>query len=203
MKKLLVIDCSPKGELSASRKISQKLMEKFKSLHPTLEIIHRDLTQAPPPHLNPKMVQAFFTPAAQRSHDQKKLIALSDQLTQELIQADAVIVSSPMWNFSVPSALKAWIDHIVRAGLSFQYTDKGPEGLLDPKKKVFLALSTGGIYSHGPAQNVDHLAPYLQSVFEFLGIKEIHILRAEGTAYPNGEATALAKAFADIESLKV
>jgi FMN-dependent NADH-azoreductase len=203
MKKLLVIDASPKGPASASRKISHHIVKKIQSLHPQVEVIHHDLTKHPIPHLNPETVNAFFTPEAQLSGEQKKLITLSNQLTQELIGADAIVVSSPMWNFSVPSVLKAWIDHVVRSGLTFRYTDKGPEGLLSPSKKLILALSSGGVYSSGPAQSVDHLSTYLKDIFGFLGVRDVQSFVAEGTAYPNNEAPSVEKAIAAVSALKL
>ena len=145
-------------------------------------MITRHLSENPVPHVDPALIGAYFTPAEQRNEGQKKAIALSDQLTDELLSADIVIISSPMWNFSIPSTLKAWIDHVVRVGRTFKYTEKGPEGLLSGKQKLYIVSSSGGIYSAGPAQVMDHLTPYLRAVFQFLGVTDVTELRAEGTA---------------------
>jgi len=202
MKNVLVIESSPRGSASASRKASAKILEEIRKTHPKVEVIHRDLAVAPLPHLSPETVVAFFTPQEKLSLDQKKLMAASNQACEELIKADAILISAPMWNFSTPSSLKAWVDHVVRSGLTFSYTDKGPIGLLNPSKKVFLALSSGGVYSAGPTQAFDHLSTYLSDLFSFLGLKDIQIIRAEGTAYPDNEGNAIKAAIQTAQSLR-
>ena len=124
----------------------------------------------------------------------------SRTLVEQLKVADVVVVGSPMYNFSVPSTLKAWIDHVAIAGQTFSYTAEGPRNLLNGK--AYFVLSSGGIYSQGPFAANDHLATYLEAIFRFLGISRIEIIRAEGIAYgPEQDQAAMASAARQIKAL--
>jgi FMN-dependent NADH-azoreductase len=127
------------------------------------------------PHVDPAWAGANFTPADGRSADQKAKLALSDTLIAELQTADTLIISVPMYNFSVPSNLKAWIDHIARAGITFNYTAEGPKGLLDGKR-AYLVITTGGTPVESP---VDYTTAYLQQVLNFIGIDDITVIAAD------------------------
>ena len=119
--------------------------------------------------------------------------ARSKTLIDELKAADVLIIGSPMYNFTVPSTLKSWIDHVAIAGQTFQYTPTGPKGLLEGK--AYLALSSGGVYSQGPFSAVEHLGTYLIAILGFLGIKDVEVVRAEGVAYgPEQDEAAMASA---------
>ena len=200
--KILAIHSSPNLQASLSRAYVEKVVQQLKSKHPHAEVITRDLVQSPLPHLTPVTLGAFFTPAEARSADQKNAVALSDQLVDELLGADVIVVGSPMYNFSVPSSLKAWIDHVVRAGRTFQYTEKGPVGLVSSAKKVIAVISSGGVYSAGPAANFDHLGTYLKSLFGFLGINQVELIRLEGTAMGEAALTQT-KSQADLSVAKL
>ena len=128
---------------------------------------------------------AFFTPAEQRTPEQAQTVQISDALVDELLAADVIVIGAPMYNFSVSSTLKAWIDHIVRIGRTLQYTATGPVGLVSGKK-VFIVTATGGVYSEGPAKAYDFLGTYLRSVFGFIGMTDVTFVQAEGLAM--GEA---------------
>jgi FMN-dependent NADH-azoreductase len=128
-----------------------------------------------------KWQAAFFTPGEQRNAEQAYAVKLSDQLVDEVIAADVIVIGAPMYNFSVPSGLKAYIDQIARAGRTFKYTETGPVGLLT-HKKVYIVTASGGVYSEGPAAGYDFLATYLRAVLGFLGITDISFIRAEGVA---------------------
>ncbi len=127
------------------------------------------------------MVGAYFTPPEQRSDEQQQMIRLSDEVVAELMSADIVVVGAPMYNFSVSSTLKSWIDHVARAGVTFKYTETGPVGLVHGKKFVIFT-SRAGVYSSGPAQAMDFQETYLRGVLGFLGITDVSFISAEGLA---------------------
>lgn len=192
---ILHIDTSPMGDKSYSRRYSAKIVAELKTSHPEAKIIHHDLASAPLPHLTASVLSAFFTPADQRNEKQREEIKLSDKLVGELLEADTLVLGVPMWNFGIPSVLKAWIDHVARAGISFRYTANGPEGLLHGKKAI-IASSRGGVYSAGPASHLDHQEQYLIDVLGFLGITDVKVVRTEGVNLGE-EAAAQAVATAD------
>jgi FMN-dependent NADH-azoreductase len=180
--KILAIQSSPNLESSISRAYVEKVVQHLKSQNPQAEVMTRDLVKDAIPHVGPHTLGAFFTPAEARTAEQKTAIALSERLVDELLGADVIVIGSPMYNFSVPSSLKAWIDHIVRVGRTFKYTETGPVGLIPSDKKVIAVLSSGGIYSTGPAAGFDHLGTYMKGLFNFLGIQKVELVRLEGTA---------------------
>ena len=142
------------------------------------------------------------TEPGQLSDRQKELVALSDELIAELEVADTIVLAVPMYNFSIPSTLKAWIDHVARRGRTFRYTEKGPEGLLRDKK-VFVLVSRGGVYSKGsPAAPFDFQEPYLRTVLGFLGLTDVTFVHFEGVGMgPEAAAANRRKALADVERL--
>ena len=127
------------------------------------------------------MMGAFFAPAEQRTPAQTETVKISDQLVDELFVADVIVLGAPMYNFSVSSALKAWIDHVARAGRTFKYTESGPVGLLTGKK-VYIFTSRGGVYSEGPAKSMDFHETYLRAVLGFIGLTDITFIHTEGLA---------------------
>ena len=142
-------------------------------------VIERDLAARPLPHLDEATMGAFFTPADQRSPAQNQALALSNELVAELQSADTIVIGAPMYNFSISSGFKAWIDHVARAGVTFKYTEKGPVGLLGGKK-VYVFTARGGVYSHGPAMGMDFHETYLRGVLGFLGLTDITFIHTEG-----------------------
>jgi FMN-dependent NADH-azoreductase len=143
----------------------------------------------------------MYTPAEKRSSDQTQLLALSEALIEELFAADTIVIASPMHNFGVPSTLKAWIDHISRAGRTFSYGANGPQGLLKGKRAI-LVLASGGVYSNGQMKALDFTEPYLRAVLGFLGITEVDVVRVEGVAMSSiGPEKALAAASAGSKQL--
>ena len=200
MNKVLVIEGSPRGVSSISRKVAAELLEQLKKTDPKIEVIHRDLSSDPVPHLSAETVTAFFTPPEQRSPELAKAIALSDQLVDELLGVDTLIISTPMWNFGVPSVVKAWIDHVSRAGRTFSFGPTGLKGLVTGKK-VYIVLASGSVFSDGPFQAMDFVAPYLRSVLGFLGMTDVSIIRAEGLNDPKTLDTALEKTRQSLKKL--
>ena len=198
---ILQINSSARSEGSHSSRLASTLVERLRSALPgaaTATTTVRDLGRTPHPELNESALQALFTPADQRTPEQAARVALDDALIAELQAADVVVLGVPMYNFGVPAALKNWIDAISRAKVTFQYTAKGPEGLLKGKK-VYVALTRGGQYRNTPA---DTQVPYLQTVLAFLGMTDVQFVYAEGLAMgPEAEQQALASARAQIDEL--
>jgi FMN-dependent NADH-azoreductase len=190
MKRILWVSSNLHGVPSHSQSIAQRIVEELKSRLPDAEVVVRDVANQPLPHAGAAFVTGRVLPSDKRNPDEVKAIAASDVLVAELQAADVIVVSAPMHNFSVPSSLKAWIDQIVRPGVTVTYSASGPIGLLRGKK-VILVLARGGIYSKGPMQAFDFQEPYLRAVFGFIGMDDIRVVRIEGVAM--GEA-ALARA---------
>ncbi len=181
MNNILYLNSSVRSTGSVSRQLSGEFIEKLKALHPGAKVVTRDLAANPLPHLSEGMVGAYFTPPEQRNDEQKQLIKQSDEVVAELMAADIVVVGAPMYNFSVSSTLKSWIDHVARAGVTFKYTETGPVGLVQGKKFVIFT-SRAGVYSSGPAQSMDFQETYLRGVLGFLGITDVSFVSAEGLA---------------------
>lgn len=166
--KLLHIDSSALGGHSVSRGLTASIVAELVREQPGLDVTYRDLAAQPLPHWSP--VADAADPAA----------ILSSEVLEEFLAADVIVIGAPMYNFSIPSALKAWIDRVAVAGKTFHYTANGPEGLAKGKR-VVIASSRGGIYSQGSAaQSFDFQEPYLRAVLGFLGITDVEFVRAEG-----------------------
>jgi len=201
MANVLYINSSVRTSGSLSRQLSSEFISKWQAAHPADNIVERDLASKPVPHLTEEMMGAFFTPAEQRSAEQAQTVKLSDTLVDEVEAADVIVIGAPMYNFSVPSTLKAYIDHIARAGRTFKYGANGAEGLLKDKK-VVVFIASGGVYSEGPASGFDFLATYLRAVLGFLGITDISFIRAEGVAMgEQAVADTLAKSRKSIDEI--
>ncbi len=180
--KLLHIDSSALGEHSVSRELTAAIVTRWQDRVPGLEVTYRDLDQAPLPHLTGKSLAGADAEVAEAVMD-------------EFLAADVLVIGAPMYNFSVPSTLKAWIDRVAVAGKTFRYTEKGPEGLAGGKQ-VIIASARGGVHTNAPT---DFQEPYLRQVFGFLGIDGIEFVRAEGIAYsPQHRADAISQALATI-----
>ncbi|MBC9914079.1 FMN-dependent NADH-azoreductase [Chitinophaga varians] len=183
MKKILHIISSPRSDASVSRKLGNAIIEKIKEKHADCIVTVRDLALNPPPHLNESHIDSFFTPAENRTAEQLDNIRYSDEAISELLDADILVVETPMYNFSVTSTLKAYFDHITRVGITFKYTGKGllPAGLLK-NKQGYIATTAGGIYSEGDLKNYDFTEPYVRSFLSLIGIDIAGVFRAEGQA---------------------
>lgn len=196
--KLLHIDSSILGGASASRQLSAELVAAWVAAEPGVEVTYRDLAADAISHLSSASLVAAGTPAELRDAAQKHEAALGERSIEEFLAADAIVIGAPMYNFSVPSQLKAWIDRIAVAGKTFRYTESGPEGLAGGKK-VIIVSTAGGIHAGQPS-GVAH-ENYLELVLNFLGITDIEVVRAEGLAYgEEPRRTAIAGARASIAS---
>jgi len=196
--KILHLISSPRGEASFSIKLGNALVEKLQAANPNSTVKVHSLIKTPFPHLEEAHLNSFFTPVESRTPEMLEAVKHSDDAIAELQDADTIVIGVPMYNFGIHSTLKAWIDHIARAGISFRYTEKGPEGLIK-NKKVYLAISTGGIYSEGPMKSFDFTEPYLRSVLGFLGMTDITAYRVEGVNMPQFKDSALEKGINSIE----
>ena len=185
MPTLLHINSSPLYKTSISRQLSNAFVEEWKARHPGDTVIERDLTAMDIPAINEQWVGAIFTPAAALTPEQKQMLALSDSLFAELDQADEYVFGVPMHNFSVPSALKLWIDQICRVGKTFSYEGGTPKGLLTGKKATFI-IASGGIYdAQTQMASYNFVEPYLRTLFGFIGVMDATFLTAGGVSALN------------------
>ncbi|MEW6765720.1 MAG: NAD(P)H-dependent oxidoreductase [Pseudomonadota bacterium] len=197
MSTILQINTSARAAGQANR-LAGDFVQAWREAHPRDRIVLRDLTSHPVPHLDERTLTAFFTPAEQRDVGLREAVRLSDELIAELRDADVIVIGVPMYNFGIPSTLKAYFDHIARAGITFRFTSNGPEGLLTGKRAIILA-ARGGIYSGTPK---DTQTAYLRDFLAFIGITEVEFVYAEGLAM-GGDAAERADlhAHARIQSL--
>lgn len=177
--RILHLDSSIQGEASASRALSQAVVSDFKAKRPDAIIQYHDLVEEAIPHLDGP-IGAGFRPLDFKDFDDQILRehARSDALVAELLASDVIVIGAPMYNFSVASQLKAWLDRVIQPGKTFRYTPTGPEGLVHGKK-VILVVTRGGSYIAGPLAPLDFQEGYLKAALGFMGIREVHILRAE------------------------
>ena len=181
MSELLHIDSSPLYGMSVSRELTAAFVAEWKAAHPGGTIIDRDLNASSIPPVSAAWVAAAFSPEASRTEEQKEQLALSDTFLDELQKAEEWVIGVPMHNFGISSALKLWIDQVVRAGKAFAYVEGKPQGLLTGKKVTFI-IATGGMYDAGTQMaSFNHVEPYLKSVFGFIGVKDAKFLTAGGT----------------------
>ena len=200
MSTLLHIDSSARSGGSISRQLTASYAKQWQAKNPGGKIVHRDLAADTLPHLSESLLGAYFTPADARNAEQAELIKQSDALVDELLAADTIVIGVPMYNFAPPSTLKAWIDHVFRAGRTFKYTDTGPVGLVTGKKAVII-LSRGGKYSEGPMEALDFQGKYLKGALGFIGITDVELVIAEGVSMGEEAAKqALANAEAKINA---
>ena len=195
--KILNIITSVGGENSSSAKLANAIIDKLVKANPESTITTRNLVSSSLPHYSEMHLKALILHQENTLPEAAQIRKLSDELIDELFQADVLVISLPMYNFGIPSTLKAWIDHICVAGKTFTYDERGPEGLVTGKK-VFVAISSGGVYSGGPMQAYDFTESYLTAVLGFLGMTDITIQRVEGTSVPGLKETALERSIAEI-----
>lgn len=194
--KLLHIDSSPLDARSASRRLTLETVREYQARHPRIEVEYIDLVADAPSHLNRDSLGFRLGSDGQEpSAAQRRENEVSERLVSQFLAADIVVIGAPMYNFSVPSQLKAWIDRIAQAGRTFRYTANGAQGLAGGKS-VTVVSTRGGLYVGLPAEVMDHQERYLKSVFGFMGITDLRFVRAEGLNM--GDALK-AKGFANAE----
>jgi FMN-dependent NADH-azoreductase len=187
MSKLLVVETSPRGDYSISRHLTRRFVAGWSGAHPGGEVVLRDLMETDLPFVNAPWLQAYFTPPEQHSREMKAVLQLSDTLVGELLAADHLVIATPVYNYNVPAALKAWIDHIVRKGMTLGHDG---QGLLTGKKATVL-MASGGVYAEGsPIQDRDIATQYLRLVLKVIGITDVAFIAAGGAkAVDLGEVT--------------
>ena len=185
--RLLVIECSPRGDASISRRATKRFVAHWREAHPQGEVVVRDLADAALPHVTAPWLQAYFTPPPQLTDELKARLQTSDELVDELIAADHLVIATPVHNYNVPSALKAWIDHIVRKGRTLGFDG---QGLLVAKKATVL-IASGGVYGEGsPIRDRDFAPRYLRMILGVIGIADVTIVAGGGAkAVDLGETT--------------
>jgi FMN-dependent NADH-azoreductase len=200
MTKVLILDSAATGEASVSRKLTRELVRALKARNPAVQLVHRDIGAEPIPHLTEETVGAIRGGEAE-SPAARDAVALSDRLIAELKAADLIVIGAPMYNFGIPSTLKAWFDHVLRAGITFRYSAAGPEGLVKNKHAIVVE-SRAGLYSEGPSAAMDSQEPHLRTLLSFMGIDEVTFVRAEKLAFgPDTAEAAIAEAVAQLEGL--
>ena len=176
MSRLLVVESSARQQGSISRQLTAEFLQRWQASHPADQIVQRDLASTVLPHLDTDLLGGWMKPADQRNDSEQASLDRSDELTNELLAADVLVMAAPMYNFAIPSTLKAWLDHVLRAGVTFKYTATGPQGLLTGKRAIVLT-ARGGIHTGASS---DHQEPYLRQVMAFVGIHDVTFIHAEG-----------------------
>jgi FMN-dependent NADH-azoreductase len=198
MTTVLKLNSSIYSDAGASSQLAAQFVNALREREPGAHVIERDLAREPVPHLDAARFQAFLTKPEERTSEQADIAGVSDALIGELRAADVLVLGLPMYNFGLPSQLKAWFDHVARAGVTFRYTEQGPVGLLTGKK-AYVFATRGGAYAGTPR---DTQTPYVRDFLAFLGIAEVEFVYAEGLAMGEASRSAsLAKAHAAVQNL--
>jgi FMN-dependent NADH-azoreductase len=197
MTNILILDSAATGEASVSRRLTAGLAAVLRRRHPAARIVRRDIGREPIPHLTEATTAAIRGKPAETPAERAAL-ALSDGLVAELREADLVVIGAPMYNFGMASTLKSWFDHVLRARVTFRYSEAGPEGLLKGKRAIVVETRAGS-YGEGAAAAMDHQEPHIRTLLGFIGIDEVAFVRAEKLAF-DAEAS-IAGAAAELDRL--
>ena len=196
--KVLILDSSAQGDASVSNGLTRQFTEQLRRADPAMVVKMRDIGSDPVPHLVAETVTGIRGTA--ESDAEKQALALSDALIDELREADLIVIGAPMYNFGISSTLKSWFDHVLRARVTFRYTEAGPEGLLKDKRAVVIE-TRAGVYSKGPASAMDGQEPHLRTMLGFMGIDDVRFVRVEGLAFgPEAAAATLAEAVEELQA---
>lgn len=179
MKQILIVESSPRGPESASRQLAARVRARLHAQYPEARIVQRDLSQDHIPHLDEATLKAMSAHDPANPESFQQTLRLADRLTEELLASDLIVIACPMWNFGIPSSLKAWIYHVVRAGKTFNYSGATVDGLAKGKKAI-LVVASGGVFSDGLWKSWDTVEPYLRRILGFIGIDDVQTVRAEG-----------------------
>ncbi|MBT1706112.1 FMN-dependent NADH-azoreductase [Chryseosolibacter indicus] len=197
MKRILHLNSSLQGDQSYSKKLGNAIIEKVIEKYPGSIVEEVDLVDLNIPHLTPATVQSMFTPGDQLTAEARESLRYSDEAVKQLMASDIIVIGAPLYNYTIHTSLKSWIDHITRAGITFTYNENGPVGLVSGKK-VYVAMSSGGVYSEGPSKHNDFVAPYLRTFLGLLGMTDVTVFRAEGLKVPGLKEHALERGIASI-----
>ena len=200
MNNILILDSAATGESSVSRRLTRAAAEALVARDPDAHITLRDVGSNPIPHLNAETVPAIRAGIVE-TEAAREALELSDALIAELKAADLIVIGAPMYNFGMPSTLKAWFDHVLRARVTFRYTENGPEGLLAGRRAVVVE-TRAGVYSDGPAAAMDSQEPHIRTLLGFMGITDVRFIRVEGLAFGDeAAAKALDAAVAELDEV--
>lgn len=197
MKRILHLNSSIQGSESYSIKLGNAIVEKIQEKYPDSIVEEVNLVDLDLPHMNADVLQLFSISEEKLTAEEKESIRYSNEAVKQLFAADIIVIGAPLYNFTIHTALKAWIDHIARAGITFGYGEKGAVGLVTGKK-VYIAMASGAIYSEGRFESYDFVAPYLRNILGFLGMTDLTVIRAEGVRMPAVKEHALEKAIDSI-----
>ncbi|GIZ51644.1 FMN-dependent NADH-azoreductase [Noviherbaspirillum aridicola] len=198
MKTLLQVNSSLFGENGQSTRLSEQFVAAWQQAHPQGRVISRSLAASPVPHLDGARFGAFLSKPEDRTPEQQQVVDFSDSLIEELRAADVIVLGVPLYNFGVPSQLKAWFDHVARAGVTFRYTENGPVGLLG-NKKVYVFATRGGLYAGTPK---DTASAWLRDILGFIGLTDVEIVYAEGLSLgEDSQKASLARAQDEVRQL--
>ncbi len=201
MSTLLFVTSSLMGENSKSREVAAAYVEAWRTANPSAVVVERNLTPTNIPHLDLGTLGALGVAADARTADQTNAVNFADGVIAQVEAADTIVLAVPMYNFGVPSTLKAWFDYIARAGRTFRYTAQGPEGLLKNKKAI-VVVSRGGYYGEGAAKATNFQDPYIRQILGFVGITDVSFVAVEGQAIgPDAAAKSLAEAHSAVNVL--
>ena len=188
---------SPRGEASTSTKLSSAIVEKLIQANAGTVVTTRNMATEPFPQLEDFHIASFFTPAEKFTPELAAAAKKSEEAIAQIMETDVIVIGAPMYNFTIHTALKSWIYHIVRANKTFAFTETGAQGFVTGKK-MYIGLSSGGIFTEGPFKPYDFAEPYLRFIFGFIGITDITVYRAQGLNVPITKETALQKAIDSI-----
>lgn len=196
---VLIVDSAATGDASVSRRLTGELEAILRGRGP-VRIVHRDVGSNPVPHLTADTTPAIRGAGAE-TDSARDALALSDELIAELKSADLIVIGAPMYNFGIASTLKAWFDHVLRAGITFRYSEAGPEGLLKGRKAIVIE-SRAGLYSSGPSAPMDGQEPHLRTLLGFIGLDDVTFVRAEKLAFgPESAAASISEAIEELRGL--
>lgn len=199
MKKILSIISSVNGSKSVTNQLASEIVSRLVAVDPLSEVKVFDLNEMKFPHINDLFWSSLFSNPDSHTEEQIAALRVSDQAIQDVMDADILVIGAPMYNFGIPSTLKAWIDHISRAGITFKFNADGSATGLVHGKKVYLAISSGGIYSAAPQKDFDFTEGYIRAILGFIGITDIETFRVEGVAIPDMAATAISSVVSSID----
>lgn len=177
MTKLLVVETSPRGDHSISRHMTRRFVAEWQAKHPSRDVVDRDLAKTELPFINAPWLAAYFTPAEQHSPEMKETLRVSDELVAEILAADHILIATPVYNYNIPASLKAWVDHIVRKGMTLGFDGKG----LVTGKSATVLIASGGVYTEGsPIRDRDIATQYLRLILSVIGITDVTVVAGGG-----------------------
>jgi FMN-dependent NADH-azoreductase len=195
--KILHIISSPRGEDSISIKLGNAIVDKLKEVNPESEVTVRNVAKNPYPHIDQSHIKAFFATPEQFNSEDAEAAKYSDEAIGQVLDSDVIVIGAPMYNYGIHSSLKVWIDHIVRVQKTVSFSESGSQGLINGKK-LYVAMTTGAVFTEGYYQPFDFIEPYLRAVFSLIGITDVTVYRAEGLNIPGVKENALDKALESI-----